>query len=136
MKRIKLFFLWRKTLKKFESELNQQFDIRLDKASRLYTVLNIPEDIIGESYLLKKADVERITQNYVKAYLEEVNGYLSSKGLTELFRVYEINRIEKYSYLIVIGYSLFKSHRFLNIIYYILTPILVLSMIILGIIIF
>lgn len=136
MKKIKLFLLWRRTIKQFKSELLNQYGVRVDNASRLYTVLNIPEEIVGESFALKKTDIERISQNYVAAYLEDLNKYLASKGLTELYQVYQINRVEKYSYLIIVGFSLFKSHRFLNTIYYVLTPILVISLIILLFILF
>jgi hypothetical protein len=39
-------------------ELEQTLNIRVD-AFRLHTVLNIPEEFIGEAYDLKKSDIDR-----------------------------------------------------------------------------
>ena len=60
LKKLKLFFLWRKTIKQSKFELQQKFNLRIDSAQRLYTVINVPEELIGESYALKKQDIDRI----------------------------------------------------------------------------
>ena len=65
-KKIRLFSFYKKVIKDNSAELERNFGIRIDKAQRLYTVLNIPEEIIGESFSLKKSDIDRISESYIK----------------------------------------------------------------------
>ena len=113
-------------------ELEQKFNVRIDKASRLYTVVNIPEDIVGEAYSLKKSDIDRISENYVRQFYVELGNFLNKSNLQEMFEVYEIKKVDKYSYLLISGFSLFKSQRYYNTIYYIVTPIILLTSIIIS----
>lgn len=122
LKKISLFRTFKKTLDENSSELELKFGIRIDNAYRIYTVINVPEDLIGEAYSLKKSDIDRISENYIKQYTSELGKYLNSKGLNELYDFYKIDKVSKYSYLIVFGYKLFKSHKFYNNIYYKIIP--------------
>jgi len=130
-KKIKLFRSFSKVLKENSSELELKFGIRIDNAKRLYTVLNIPKDLIGEEYSLKKSDIDRISENYIRQYSADLGGYLNLKGLNELYKFYKIDKVDKYSYLIVFGFSLFKSDKFYDRIYYRLIPSLLLLSIVL-----
>lgn len=123
-KQLKLFDSYRENIKKNKDELKLKFNLRIDRADRLYTVLNIPEDLIGESYSLKRSDIDRISENYIKQYSNELSTYLNSKGLNELYDFYKIDKVGKYSYLIVFGFSLFKSQNYYNILYYGVIPVL------------
>ena len=123
-KKIRLFSLYKKTVKQNSLELESSFGLRIDKAERLYTVLNIPEEIIGDAFSLKKIDIDRISENYIKEYTSEVTRFLNTKGLVELFGLYEVKKVDKYSYLIVIGYSLFKSNEYYNKLYWRVYPII------------
>lgn len=136
LKKLKLFFLWRKTIKQSKFELQQKFNLRIDSAQRLYTVINVPEELIGEAYALKKQDIDRISETYIRGFSGELTQTLNERGLQELFRVYEIRKVEKYSYLLVIGFSLFESQRYYNTVYYIVTPLLILTSIIFSLIFF
>jgi hypothetical protein len=131
-KNIKFFWFYRKTIKSLKFELEQKFNVRIDKASRLYTVVNIPEDIVGEAYSLKKSDIDRISENYVRQFYVELGNFLNKSNLQEMFEVYEIKKVDKYSYLLISGFSLFKSQRYYNTIYYIVTPIILLTSIIIS----
>jgi hypothetical protein len=131
LKKIKLFNSFKKALKENKSELQLKFNIRIDNAYRLYTVINVPEELIGEAYSLKKSDIDRISENYIRQYSADLGSYLNSKGLNELYEFYKIDKVGKFSYLIVFGYRLFKSHKFYNNIYYKLIPATVLLSIIL-----
>ena len=71
LKKIKLFFLWRNTIKESKFELEQKFKLRIDGAQRLYTVINVPEELIGEAFALKKSDIDRISETYVRSYSAE-----------------------------------------------------------------
>jgi hypothetical protein len=123
LKKIKLFSFFKKTVKENTTELERDFGLRVDKAQRLYTVLNIPEEIIGDSFSLKKSDIDRISESYIKEYFSEVSRFLISKNLGELFSIYDVKKVDKYSYLIVVGYSLFKSNEYYNKLYWRVYPI-------------
>ncbi len=122
-KKISLFSFYKKTLKLNKLKLERELNIRFDSAYRLYTVLNIPEELYGE-FTLKKSDIDKISENYIREYSFEVSKFLNSIGLNELFKSYEIRKVDKYSYLIVIGFSLFRSDAFYNNLYYKLLPFL------------
>lgn len=126
-KKIKLFSFYKEIIKENRSELSSKFNIRIDRAYRLYTVINIPKDSIGEEYTLKKSDIDKISESYIKSYSNDLMIFLTSKGLIELFDWYRLDKVSKYSYLLVFGFSLFKSHIYYNIIYYLIFPIIILS---------
>lgn len=122
-KKLTLFSLYKKTLKINKVRLERELNVRIDSAYRLYTVLNIPEELYGE-FTLKKSDIDKISENYIREYTFEVSKFLKSIGLNELFESYEVKKVDKYSYLIVIGFSLFRSNVFYNNLYYKFLPIL------------
>jgi len=122
LKKINLFSEYRSVLNSSRREIESRYAARIDKAYRIYTVLNIPEEVIGEAYSLKKSDIDKIAENYIKGYVSEVGSYLSSNNLSELFRVYEVKKVDKYSYLIVIGYALFNSNEFYDRLYWRVIP--------------
>ena len=101
--------LYKKTIRENALEIESMFKLRIDDANRLYTVLNIPEEFIGEAYAIKKSDIDKISENYIREYSNELAKYLNSKDLGELYRFYEVRKVDKYSYLLVIGFSLFRS---------------------------
>lgn len=128
-KKIKIFKSFKKALKLNRTELEQRFNIRIDNANRLYTVLNVPEEVIGEPYNIRKSDIDKIAENFIKEYSTEVAKFLDSKGLQELYEFYKVDKVGKYSYLIVIGFSLFRSNEYYNNIYYKIIPSVVISII-------
>jgi hypothetical protein len=124
IKKIRLFSSYKKSVKSIKNILDQNFNIRIDSAHRMYTVLNVPEEIIGEAFSIKKTDIDRISENYIKEYSSELSKFLNKNGLSELFEFYEIKKVDKYSYLIVIGFSLFKSNEYYNKLYWRYIPII------------
>lgn len=135
-KKVKLFFSYRKAIKKCQLELQQRFNIRIDKADRMYTVLNVPEELVGEAYSLKKSDIDRISETYIREYMGELSKFLNENNLQELYRLYDYQKVDKYSYLMVFGFSLFKSTKYYNWLYFGVIPISVLSVIIASILVF
>ena len=61
-KKISLFFTYRKFIKLIEKQLETEFGARIDNASRIYTVLNIPENMIEEPYNLRKTDIDNLLE--------------------------------------------------------------------------
>jgi hypothetical protein len=120
---IKMFFSYKNIIKKNRVQLESQFNLRIDNADRLYTVINIPVDSIGEAYDLKKSDIDKIAEGYIKEYLSKLRVYLNSIGLSEIYDFYEpIKKVEKYSYLVVLGYKQLDSVEINKIIYRFLVP--------------
>lgn len=128
-KKFNVFLNYRKTIIKNKKILTERYNIRVDNAQRLYTVINIPEELVGEAYSLKTSDINRISENFIRQYNEELAKFLNSNGLRELYEIYDIKKVNKYSYLIVIGFSLFNTPKFYNRIYYVFLPITILSII-------
>ena len=131
IKKIKLFKQFKRSLNpNLRNELSGKFNVRIDKAYRIYGVINVPETMIGDAYSLKKSDIDKISENYIKLYIKQLSDLLDNNGMREMYKRYDLKKIDKYSWLIVIGFSLFKSNVYYNILYYVALPILVVSSII------
>ena len=131
-KKINIFRGYKKSLKSIKTELEQTFGARIDNAWRIYNVINIPNEVVGEPYNLRKADIDKIAESSVKEYTTELSKFLNTKGLQELYDFYEVKKVDKYSYLVVIGFSLFKSNEYYdNIRYKIIPTLSVISLILL-----
>ena len=126
-KKLSLFFTYRKSIKKIERQLEREFNVRIDGASRIYTVLNIPSELIEEPYNLRKADIDALAQNFIKEYSTQLSKFLNDNGLYELYDFYDVEKVDKYSYLLIFGFSLFNSQKMLRNIYLIWTPIVVIA---------
>jgi hypothetical protein len=109
IKKISIFSQFKKTIKSNSVELENKFNLRIDSANRLYTVINVPPETIGEAYNIKKSDIDRIADNFIREYSKELGGYLNSIGLNELYEFYDLKKVDKYSYLVVVGFSFFRS---------------------------
>ena len=135
-KKIKIFRDYKKLLKPLKFELEQKFGARIDKAYRIYNVVNIPPDVIEEPYNLRKSDIDKIAENFIKEYSIEISKFLDSKDMKELYTFYEISKVDKYSYLVVFGYSLFRSNKYYDNIRYKVAPIITALLIGLSLILF
>ena len=83
-RKLKLFSYYKKVVKNNKIKLERELNIRIDSAYRLYTVLNIPEELYGE-FTLKKSDIDKISESYIREYMFEVSKSLREIGLSELF---------------------------------------------------
>jgi hypothetical protein len=124
-KKLSLFFTYRKSLLKIEKNLETQFGSRVDRAYRIYTVLNIPKELIEEPYNLRKSDIDVLAQNFIKDYSQQLSKFLDTNGLMELYDFYDIEKVEKYSYLLIFGFKLFNTQKFLRNAILIYTPLIV-----------
>lgn len=113
-KKIKLFLLYRSITKSISKELEIEYNTRIDSILRMYSVLNIPENIFEEPYNLRRTDIDTIARNYITEYRKNLSTFLISRGLMELFDVYEVRKVDKYSYLLIFGFSLFNTRKLAN----------------------
>lgn len=135
-KKLKLFRFYKKVLNDNRNQLEQKFGLRIDRSYRVYTVLNIPEEIIGEAYTLKKSDIDRISEVYIKEYTRELSQFLGKLGVGELCDFYEMKKVDKFSWLLVMGYSLFRSNEWYDKLRFRYLPISVITSIIIGLLIY
>jgi hypothetical protein len=63
-----------------------------------------------------------IAENSIKEYTSDLSKFLNANGLQELYSFYEIKKVDKYSYLVVLGFSLFKSNEYYDTIRYRILP--------------
>ncbi len=130
LKKIKFYQEYKKSIKSNKSTLESEFGIRLDWANRMYTVLNVP-DVLGEPYNLRPSDVNKMSEKYMSDYLGKLSAYLNSIGLSELYDFYNPpQKVDKFSYLLIIGYKHLNSVKITKFFWYCFIPIL-LSLIIL-----
>jgi hypothetical protein len=110
-KKIQLYLTYRKTLEKNRENLFQNFTSRIDKVYRIYTVINLPKEEMEEPYNFRKRDLDIFAEKYIREYSQNIAKYLNSLGLNELYDIYEVKKVDKFSYLIVIGYKLFNTDQ-------------------------
>jgi hypothetical protein len=134
LKKIKIFREYKKIIKSIKIELEQSFGVRIDKAWRIYSVINIPIEEVGEPYNLRRSDIDKIAEASIKGFSTELGNFLDSKGLKEIYDFYEVQKVDKYSYLLVFGFSLFKSNEYYDKIRFRVIPVLVLVPIIVSLI--
>jgi hypothetical protein len=124
-KKIRLYNSFKKIISSNKVTLEGNFNARIDKVYRIYTVINIPEESFGEPYNVRKSDIDSISETYIKEYVSKISNYLNSVGLSELYDFYEpIKKVDKYSYLIVLGFKPFNSVKYNNLIWFRIVPIL------------
>jgi hypothetical protein len=121
--------------------MEEVFGARIDKAYRIYNVLNIPAEMIGEPYNLRKSDIDKLAETSIREYTVKISEYLDSKGLKEMYDFYEVKKVDKYSYLVVLGFSLpndtFRSNKYYDNLRYRVIPVVsVISLILLLILLF
>lgn len=109
--RIKLFYLYKSTIKKNFLTLNSSFNLRKDFSNRLYTVINIPVENFEEPYNIRTSDINAISENYIRDFCIKIGQALDFMGIKELYKIYSISKVDKYSYLVIIGFSLFETDK-------------------------
>lgn len=134
LKKIKIFREYKKIVKSIKDELESSFGVRIDKAWRMYSVVNIPVEDVGEPYNLKRSDIDKIAEASIKSFSSELSIFLDAKGLKEFYSFYEVQKVDKYSYLLVFGFSLFKSNEYYDRIRFRVIPIGLLVSIIVSVI--
>ena len=123
-----LYTSYKKIIKKNKIDLAGSYNIRIDEANRLYTVVNIPQETGDEVYNIRKQDIDKIAQTYIREYVSKLSLYLNTIGLSELYSFYEpIKKVEKNSYLIILGFNRFNTVEWNKFIYLRLLPFTVIS---------
>lgn len=110
-KKLKVFLNYRRTIKNIEENLGRELNARVDNAYRIYTVVNVPVEVFEEPYNFRKSDIDKISEKYIKEYFSKLSDLLNKNGLIEMYNVYDIEKVDKYSYLTIVGFSLFRTDK-------------------------
>lgn len=109
LKKYQLFKEYRniikQTIKKFPGEQNT-LNLNCDKIYRLWTVINMPEDV--------KVYGTELSNEFIKKYLKDANKYFNEINLNELVAIAKVERVGPSSYLVVFSFSLFNVERIAN----------------------
>jgi len=123
-KKLNLYYQYRKIIlsKKYVLEQN---GLRIDKVKRVYSVINIPEEIFDNAYDLKTTDINRVSQSYLTDSVRNISKLLNSMGLNELYKIYDTQKVDKFSYLLVIGFSFIDTKKMASNLYFKFIPTLI-----------
>jgi hypothetical protein len=105
-KRIQLFFTYRKIINSIKDKLLVENNLRIDRVYRLYTVINMPDDV--ENYGGK------LGKKYVEEYLRNIDQIFVGYGLYELVGILELKKLEGNNVLVVIGFKFLNTQRIAN----------------------
>lgn len=125
-KKLKYYKFYKKIIKDNKDMLNRKYNLRIDDAYRLYTVLNMPTDV--EAYGSK------LTEKYLTEYISKVDTALMELGLNELIGIGEMKKIDEINYLIIFRFSLMDTAKYLRKKYIIIITTILISLISLFII--
>lgn len=107
LKKIKLYNQYRKIIRNNREILSgPSLNLRVDRVSRLYTVINMPEDV--------KTYGTSLTEKYIKDYITQADTKFNEMGLGELVGILDMNKIDETNYLVVFGFSLMNTVKFWN----------------------
>jgi len=121
-RKFKLYLQYRKNLVSNKSLL-ENAGLRIDRVKRIYTVVNVPENLFDDVYGMKTSDINRVSQSYITDKVREISKILNGIQLTELYKLYETKKVDRYSYLLVIGFSLFDTKKLADFLWYRIFPI-------------
>jgi hypothetical protein len=113
-KKINLFFTYRSSIISIQKELELEYNARIDNIYRIYTVVNLPDILFEEPYNTRTSDIDSISRRYILEFRQNFSDFLVKKGLLELFDIYEVRKVDKYSYLLIFGFSLFNTKKTAN----------------------
>lgn len=127
-RKLNLYYQYRRGLTRNISTL-QQNGFRIDRVKRIYTVVNIPTELFDDAYDLKTSDINRVSQSFLTDSVRTISKILNDIGINELYKIYETRKVDKYSYLIILGYKFFDTKKVADFIFLRLIPIILLSII-------
>lgn len=106
-KKIKLFLIYRRIVKKNINELYKEgYRIRVDDIYRLYTVVNLPDDV--------KDYGSELTQKYLTDYINKVDNLFLKLGISEYVGIGDIRKENELSYVVIFNFKFFDTAEYAN----------------------
>jgi hypothetical protein len=125
-RKLNLYYQYRKTILN-KKDILQENGFRIDRVKRIYTVVNVPEQLFEGGYDLRTADINRVSKTYLTEAIRNISKTLNMLELNELYKIYDTQKVDKFSYLIIFGFSLFDTKKIADFFYFRVLPFLILS---------
>lgn len=107
LKKVKMFFIYKKIVDlNKKTLLDNSLNLRIDNVYRIYTVLNMTDDV--KTYGISVA--ERIITEYV----QKMDVVFSNMNLSEYIGILDVEQLSETDFLIVFGFSHFNTAKLLN----------------------
>lgn len=106
--KLRLFRIYRKTIRECQEELTKNFRLERDLVYRLYTIVNIDPKLVEQYY------PEDVSGPVINDYVVKVDRYMRAKGLGELVAIREVQQLDKFNVRVVMGFSLFDTAKIAN----------------------
>lgn len=88
------------------SDKSNGLNLRIDRALRIYTVYNCPEDV--RSY------GNKVAEKYIKEYIGNVDRLFIDLGMIEYMGIRDIKQISELDFLVIFGFKGFNTAKFMN----------------------
>lgn len=107
LKKLYLFYIYSRIIRKneavFESDV---FRLRRDMLQRLYTVINLPQDILSDKYSMGAEEL--------RIYVHKVNQEMKRLGIMELVKLGRTQQIDDYNVFVQFEFKLFDVEKTAN----------------------
>ena len=113
LKKYKLFRYFKKILKENRNVISNKkngLNLRIDKAYRLYTVVNCSPDVVKYG--------KNLAEKEIKEYVTKAEKLFIDVGILEYIGIRDIQQISEVDFLIVFGYNGFDTTSYYNRLYF------------------
>ena len=109
--KLKAFYNYHKFLKQNKKELHDTYGISIDWIGRMWVVVNFTDKLEMEN--IDKYGYPLLDELVVK-YVSNLDKFFMKEGMYEFVALDNVDRIEKYSVLVVINFSLFDLSKIIK----------------------
>lgn len=100
-KRFKFYTMYKQLLKEHKQTLLTDYNVRIDKINRIYTVINVPD----ETQIYGNDNAKKLTETWLKNWLSNFDQYLINNQIKELLDIVEISQIDEQNFLLIMEYK-------------------------------
>jgi len=103
------YIRYRKLIEENREELENDFDIKIDKIYRLGTRVSLPENkfIVLKEYKNSELDIYKSLNDEVKKTITKLDRFFMQKNLVEYIGIFNIDRVDVNLVTIILSYRLF-----------------------------
>lgn len=107
IKKIRLYLTYKRIIKKHKKTLAKKgYEIDVDYIGRMYTVVNLPQDVVDYGHDL--------AQSHIQKYIQKVDSLFFKIGLNEYVGIYDIRREGDLDYVVIFGFKFLDMVRVIN----------------------
>ena len=77
--------------------MDSQYRLRIDDIGRIYTVINMPDDVLKYG--------EGLSYTKVQGFLKQFGGFLRQENMSEYVTLRNVRMIDEINYLVVFGFA-------------------------------